>query len=178
MKTRWRDTRTLHQTRGINKKKQTNIHQILQVQQNRDSLGLFEEKRARRGAPSSGSSSKQATVLRPRSKRSREEPGSMMSQKAGERWGCSGSACHRSGLCSLVVLRCYFYQAWPIRARLLDYSWGNYGAQVIRCFHSCVKMEFRAGVNSSANFRLFFSNRRWLTKKQTNPKPIWFFPYD
>lgn len=48
------------------------------VKQNRDSLGVFAENRARRGAASSGSSSKHEAEPRPRSI-SRADTGSMMS---------------------------------------------------------------------------------------------------
>lgn len=64
-----------------------------------NSLGLLAENLARRGAPSSGSSSKQEAVLRPRSSRSGAEPGSMMSQRAGDVRGGSASGGGSARVC-------------------------------------------------------------------------------
>lgn len=76
----------------------------LQIKQNRDSLGLLEENRGRRGAGSSGSTSKQAAELRA-SRSSRVEPGSMVSLgEVEEGDGCSGSGCEVLLLVLLPVL--------------------------------------------------------------------------
>lgn len=72
------------------KRKQVKFNKLKEILMtwNQNSLGLLAENRARRGAPSSGGSSKQAAVLRlrPRSRRSGAEPGSMTSLWAREGW--------------------------------------------------------------------------------------------
>lgn len=66
---------------------------------NQNSLGLLAENLARRGAPSSGSISKQEAVLRPRSRRSGAEPGTMMSHRDGDAGGGSGSGVDAARVC-------------------------------------------------------------------------------
>lgn len=66
---------------------------------NQNSLGLLAENLARRGAASSGSSSKQEAVLRPRSRRSGAEPGIMVSHGAGDVGGGFGSGVGAARIC-------------------------------------------------------------------------------